>query len=120
MKLLVITSEYHRPAFEKLCQSIGEDKVWCGHDEALESMLIEEPTHILVDIDAVLEESREGAKEKARSIVRDLRQSASGGQRVLATSFLRYADIGDDLEAKDFLRMPFTSQQLQEVLASGN
>lgn len=116
MKLLVVTARQNQYTFETVCKSVVGDKIFCGYDVALEQLLVEEPTHVLIDFDGVHMEATGKAKEKAQSILRDLRQSASADQKVLVTSFQRHADIGGDVETKDFLRLPYTAQQLEAFL----
>ena len=117
MKLLVVTSKQNQPTFQAVSKQVAGEKIFCDYDEALERLLVDEPTHVLLDVDGALIEGGKDSKSKAQNILRDLRQTASADQKVFVTSFQRRADIGSDVEDKDFLRMPYTAPQLELFLS---
>lgn len=106
MKLLIVLDRGSHPLMQKLCEAIEGEKIFCSHAEALEKLLTEDPTHVLVDLDG---------EKKTQETLHDLQQSALAGQRVAAMSWLRLADIGG-VEPEGFLRKPFTPQQLAAFL----
>jgi len=108
MKLFVVTSEQGHSLFRKVCDGLPEEweKDFCDYHEALEKLLIEEPTHVLIDMD----------REVSREVLRDLQGTFLQDQRILVTSFQRSVNF-DGVEAEDFLRKPYKPQELVEFLS---
>ncbi|HEV7449417.1 MAG TPA: hypothetical protein VGP13_02670, partial [Candidatus Paceibacterota bacterium] len=92
------------------------DKLFCKHADALEGLFLESPTHVLVDFDGMCMEMGGKGLEIAQVVLRDLQQSASADQKVFVSSFFPYRDIGGELDAKNFLRMPYTARELEATL----